>query len=209
MQGEKLWGFMWLRDICCNRYPYALTSVATVARSKEPERSDLPEALQELEAIDVMRYLGISRTRVLQLHKEGKIKSVRFDLGIKPHGGWIFSRESVDAYKEEREASPLGVKSVYARGSVAHEGIVAAKAFELFDQKKTITEVVRILRVKPERVRRLWIEYKTPLGQRVMTPEAERELFERQKTIKELEIADARARAAMLAASKPKGSGTP
>lgn len=167
-------------------------------------RGILPDEVTELITSEVVAYLRISKTRVTQLLKEGRLIA-RFDASVRPNGCWFYTRASVAACKAERDAFPLKYMAAYARGAIAHEGVVAAKAFELFDQKKSVAEVVRILQVKPDRIRRLWQEYKTPLGQRVMTPEAERELFERQKTIKELEIADTRARAAMLAASKPKG----
>lgn len=44
-------------------------------------------------------------------------------------------------------------------------GVIAARAFALFEERKTLAEVVRELRVEPERVRALYREWMTPLGQ--------------------------------------------
>lgn len=152
---------------------------------------------------EVARFLGISPSHTLKLIRTGRIKA-RYDRTHRPHGRWVYSRRSVEEYKKFRDANPLTAPGTqYLRGAMAHEGVVAAKAFELFDQGKSLSEVTRLLCVKPERIRRLWQEYKTPLGQRVMTPEAEAELFERQKILKELELKEEAIRASVLRASKP------
>lgn len=55
-----------------------------------------------------------------------------------------------------------------ARGIEApYSGQVCRRVFELFDEGRSLPHIVKELSILPEQVRKLWIEYRTPLGRDV------------------------------------------
>jgi hypothetical protein len=56
-----------------------------------------------------------------------------------------------------------------ARGIEApYNGQTCRRVFEMFDEGRTLPDIVKELAILPEQVRKLWLEYRTPLGKDVV-----------------------------------------
>lgn len=135
--------------------------VATVRLSKPKAKIDLSGWLDRKQTADL---LGVSIQTVMNMERKEKLHP-RQDRRSFPNG----SQHMVTVYDPKEVAN---VPTVY-RTSVRSPGEMAARAFEMFDQGKSIREVVIELREMPQVVDDLKLRWTDSGGSdRVITPEA-------------------------------------
>jgi DNA-binding transcriptional MerR regulator len=104
---------------------------------------------------EVAELFGVTPQRVIQLEREGTLpKSVRNALGHLRYD----AAAVVHTFLRRRRASKT-------------EAATELAAFQLFAEGATVPEIVAALELPSEQVRRLFMQWRTPLGQKVESPE--------------------------------------
>ena len=93
------------------------------------------------------RELGLTKSGVRVAQDRGELVGELVD------GVHVFRFDHVRAVARKRRRKRAGT-----------QGKLAARVFALFAEGASLVDVVRRLRVTPERVRKLWAQYRTPLG---------------------------------------------
>ncbi len=102
---------------------------------------------------ETARLLGVSKQRVEQLRKAGKLGSATLD----PNGRWQFDRAEVQRLLSERARAP------HPR---MLDGKRYAQVFAMFQRGLSFADIVVQAQVTPEQVRTLYSEYLQPLAPR-------------------------------------------
>lgn len=109
---------------------------------------------------DVARYLGVHVSTVRRLE------------GIELHpqrlgNAYVFESAEVEALGRKRGMRAPGV-------GMLKEGELAARAFEAFDANVPFREIVKQLKIAPEKVKAWYLEWRTPIEEAYARVEAEK-----------------------------------
>jgi hypothetical protein len=122
------------------------------SNTSDPE-ARAPMAKDSIPTSETARLLGVSKQRVEQLRKAGKLGSATLD----PNGRWQFDRAEVQRLLSERARAP------HPR---MLDGKRYAQVFVMFQRGLSFADIVVQAQVTPEQVRALYNEYLQPLAPR-------------------------------------------
>jgi hypothetical protein len=109
-----------------------------------------PKEAGFLQPHEVAKVLHTTTSGIDYLCRTGALLCIRDDRGYR----WF------DPGEVKALAAARGVESPIT-------GATCARVFELFDAHTPLPEIVKQLSILPEQVRKLWLEYSTPLGRDV------------------------------------------
>jgi hypothetical protein len=130
--------------------------------------------------------IGCSKTRVRQYEQDGRLHAVSID----DKGVHHYAREEIEAFARTRS---------HASADRVH-GTIAAEVFQLFREGVELPEIVMKTQQAPLTIRKLYEEYRRPLGYQ---PPPKIDLDEYERSAKELDqkIAAMRERPALVKAN--------
>jgi hypothetical protein len=117
------------------------------------QRQWAPMTKDSIPTSETARLLGVSKQRVEQLRKAGKLGRATLD----PNGRWQFDRAEVQRLLSERARAP------HPR---MLDGKRYAQVFAMFQRGLSFADIVVQAQVTPEQVRTLYSEYLQPLAPR-------------------------------------------
>jgi hypothetical protein len=106
--------------------------------------------------------LGVSRTRILQRVKAGTLRATR-----DRDGQYVCTLADIDALSKVTKGRPVSRRRIDA-DQLTPETV--QKAFELFEAGAGMAQLVAETHLLPDRLRELYAEWRTPLGQAVRVP---------------------------------------
>jgi len=137
------------------------------ARVNRPNKRSPYQALPGISRKEAMQRLQLSLNGIKSTETRGLLRSRKDATG--------------HVFYDPAEVDALAAKKQIPLQSPSEESL-ALRAFDLFEQNKTMAECVRVLGVAPQVVRRLYLEWVTPLGEAV-NPKASRDTLERERLL--------------------------
>lgn len=135
----------------------ALSMKSLAARPEADSKGEKPtEKASRLTRREVADLLQVSVSTVRRMEGRQLVPEVRED------GTHLFSAAQVQTIGAAVTRS-VGIRSHWVGEQRLSPGELAAEAFERFEQRQSLSEIVRALRVRPKKVRALYHEWRTCL----------------------------------------------